>query len=214
MSQEDSNGQSFLDAYAALLKTGGRPVAVSQLAGGQYTTMLVLSKLENPDVAAEVQHADIIVLSVGGNDVDPFGLFPDGTCSATQAWKDCLAAYAPDFEANTDKILTKIEQLRGGKPTAIRVLGADNPFVGLSEAPTPTFGADFFAQVATAETNAACEVAAKHHAACVDFLHVFSGPKATDDPAKYLAKDHSHPGDLGIATIADLLMKSGLAELG
>jgi hypothetical protein len=33
-----------------------------------------------------------------------------------------------------------------------------------------------------------------------------------DDPAKYLAADHAHPGDLGIQTIADLLTDLGTAR--
>jgi lysophospholipase L1-like esterase len=214
MSQHDSSGNSFVDAYAELLRASRRDVGVAQLADGQNDTPRVLHSLENPAIVSVVAAADIIVLSVGGNDVDPFGIFPKGSCAPSQPWRDCLAVYAPQFEANTDKILTKIEELRDGKATAIRVLGADNPFVGWHEAPTPTFGAEFFAQVARAETNAVCEVAAKHHAVCIDILSVFSGPTGTDDPAKYLDADHSHPGDLGIATIADLLMKSGLAELG
>jgi lysophospholipase L1-like esterase len=213
MSAHDSNGNSFLDAYATLLKADGKVLNVRQLTDNQNDTNRVLESLSQPSVGAVVGTSDIIVLSVGGNDVDPFGVFPPGTCSPAQALSECLAAYAPKFEANLDQIVTTIEQLRRGRPTAIRILGADNPFVGWSEAPKPDFGTAFFAQVATAETKAACDVAAKHHATCIDFLHVFSGPNATDDPAKYLADDHGHPGDLGIATIAQLLHSAGLAEL-
>ena len=59
-----------------------------------------------------------------------------------------------------------------------------------------------------------CAVAKKHDAQCVDFLHIFSGKDGTSDPKKYLASDHSHPGDLGIEVIAAELIQPGFPELG
>ena len=32
-------------------------------------------------------------------------------------------------------------------------------------------------------------------------MPIFGGPQGTQDPAKYLAADHGHPGDLGMDTI-------------
>jgi hypothetical protein len=93
------------------------------------------------------------------------------------------------------------------------VTSADNPFVGWAQAPSPTFGMDFFAQVAAAETATACGVAKKHGAKCIDYLHVFSGKNGLADTSKYLDPDHNHPGDVGIKVIADLLSLSGTPEL-
>jgi len=216
MTAQNSKGQSFMDVLAASIdKTSGHAVDLNILADNQNTTARVLESLRTDEsFGAAIAKADMIVLSVGGNDADPFGIYPKGTCAPSQPLPDCLSAYAPKFASNYEAILSKIAALRDGKPTAIRVLSADNPFVGLSEAPRKTFGVDFFAQVAAAETESMCAVAKKHDAQCVDFLHIFSGKDGTSDPEKYLAYDHGHPGDLGIKIIAAELIRPGFPELG
>jgi hypothetical protein len=140
-------------------------------------------------------------------------VYPDGTCTPSQPASDCLNAYSPTFAANYEVILSEIEDLRDGQPTAIRVTSADNPFVGWSEAPNATFGVDFYAQVAAAQTQAACGAATAHGGLCVDYLHIFGGPDGTADPAPFLGPDHAHPGDLGIQAIADELLRLGVPEL-
>jgi lysophospholipase L1-like esterase len=211
MSAQDSHGHTFMDVFATELESStGSRVNLRVLTDNDATSRKVREQLtKDANYRAAVSQADVIVLSLGGNDTDPFGVFPKGTCSRVQPAAACLAAYDPELSRNYEAILTSIEGLRAGKPTAIRVTSMDNPFVGWSEAPTPAFGRDFFAQVASAETAAIFAVAAKHGAKSVDFLHVFSGRDGTHDPARYLAPDHSHPGDLGIATIAHLLTDLG-----
>jgi lysophospholipase L1-like esterase len=215
MTAQNSKGQSFLNLYAEeLQKTLGRPVDVTSLARNDGTTANVWENLtSNADYRVTIADADVIVISVGGNDSDPFGIYPKGTCAPNRTLKACLRTYAPHFAANYNAILAAVTALREGKPTAIRVMSADNPFVGWSEAPTPTFGTDFYAQVAEAETAAACAAARKHGAKCVDFLHIFNGKDGLADTAQYLAADHSHPGDLGIKTIVDELIRLGAPEL-
>ena len=153
------------------------------------------------------------MISVGGNDSDPFGVYPQGTCSPSQPLPECLATYAPTFAANYDSILAEVTRLRAGKPTAIRVTSADNPFVGWSEAPSPTFGVGFYAQVAQAETDAACAAATAHEALCIDYLHIFGGADGAADPAPFLGPDHAHPGDVGIQAIGEALTHLGVPEL-
>jgi lysophospholipase L1-like esterase len=213
MSAQDSHGHTFMDVFATELESStGAPVDLRVLTGNDATSRRVREQLaKDAGYRAAVSEADVIVLSVGGNDTDPFGVFPKGTCSRDQPAAACLAAYDPELSHNYEAILTSIESLRAGKPTAIRVTSMDNPFVGWSEAPTPAFGRDFFAHVARAETNAIFAVAAKHGAKSVDFLRVFGGRDGTHDPARYLAPDHAHPGDLGIATIASLLTALGVS---
>ena len=80
-----------------------------------------------------------------------------------------------------------------------------NPFVGWDKAPSASFGADFYAQVAGAETEAACAVAERHGGECADVFHLFNGPDGAADAAAYLADDHAHPGRTGIEAVANLL---------
>ena len=212
---QNSKGQTYLDLFAAALQTSeGRTVNVHNRSDDANTTARLLEHLRADEATrAAVGKADIIVISVGGNDSDPFAVYPQGTCIPTQLLSDCLATYAPTFAANYEQILDEVGRLRSGRPTAIRVTSADNPFVGWSEAPTATFGVDFYAQVAEAETDAACSVAAKYGATCLDYLHIFGGPDGTADPAAFLGPDHAHPGDVGIQAISDELVRLGVAEL-
>jgi lysophospholipase L1-like esterase len=215
MSAQNSKGQSFMDLFAAQLQAKlGRSVDLTSLTGDNATTASVREGLtSDANYRDKVANADVIVISVGGNDSDPFGVYPKGTCAPGGPLAACLDAYAPRFASNYEAILTAVTTLRAGKPTAVRVTSADNPFVGWAQAPSPTFGMDFFAQVAAAETATACGVAKKHGAKCIDYLHVFSGKNGLADTSKYLDPDHNHPGDVGIKVIADLLSLSGTPEL-
>ena len=215
MSAQNAKGQSFMDVYVAGLEQQlRRSVELTLIAGGDETTAKLRDQLASDDSARDaVAKADVIVISVGGNDSDPFAVYPKGTCAPKQPLPDCLAAYSPMLPDNYEAILTSIEALRAGKPTAIRVTSMDDPFVGWTEAPTKTFARDFFAQVAEAQTQAVFEIAQRHGAKTVDYLHLFSGPDGLRDPGPYLADDHAHPGDVGIEAIADLLKDLGTPEL-
>jgi lysophospholipase L1-like esterase len=212
---QDSSGKTYLDLFAAELSDQtGTTVTVDDRSDDASTSDGLADRLANDAATKEaVAAADIVLVSVGGNDSDPFGVYPPGTCAPDQAQRKCLQTYAPRFAANYHSILDAITTLRAGRPTAIRVTSADNPFVGWSEAPDPGFGVRFYRQVAEAETAAACRIAKANGALCVDYLHIFGGPDGTQDPKPYLASDHAHPGDKGIRAIADELARIGVPEL-
>jgi lysophospholipase L1-like esterase len=216
MSAQNAKGESFMDLYAAALESKiGRPVELALVASGDMTSAKLKERLAtNDSTRASVANADVVVISVGGNDADPFGIYPHGTCAPMQPLPACLEAYSPTLAGNYEAILTAISDLRAGKPTAVRVTSMDDPFVGMPEAPSATFARDFFAQVVEAQTQAVFAIAERHGAKRVDYLHVFSGADGLSDPAQYLAPDHSHPGELGIQVIADLLDELGIPELG
>jgi lysophospholipase L1-like esterase len=212
---QNARGDTYLDLFAAdLQETRHVPVAVNDLSDDANTSAKVADDLRHDANTREaVADADIVLVSVGGNDSDPFAVYPPGTCAPSQPLARCLQVYAPTFARNYGSIFRSIDRLRAGRPTALRVTSADNPFVGWSEAPTETFGVDFYRQVAEAETAAACRLGAAHHALCVDYLHLFGGADGTLDPAPYLGPDHAHPGDAGIRLIADTLMALDVPEL-
>jgi hypothetical protein len=78
-----------------------------------------------------------------------------------------------------DAILREIERLRAGKPTAIRLVDAANPFVS-----DPSMAPDLPKDVAATKgaltfkllNDALCHNAAKHHAVCVDVRPILNGP--------------------------------------
>jgi hypothetical protein len=170
MSAQNADGRSFIRLFGTQLQAKiGRPVEVNTFAEGDSTSASVVSDLRNnPDVRAAVAKADIIVFSVGSNDVDPFGVFPKGTCAPGQAKASCLEAYAPALKGNYEAIFTELGKIGQGHLPAVRVRSVDNPFIGMADAPSPMFGGDFFAQVAEAETDAIFAVSMKHGARAVD----------------------------------------------
>ena len=212
---QDSHGDTYLDLFAAdLAQTHHLPVTVDDLSDDANTSARVADLLRHDAAVRDaVAGADIVLVSVGGNDSDPFATYPEGTCAPSEPLRRCLRTYAPTFTHNYQRILQTIDLLRAGRPTAVRVTSADNPFVGWSEAPSATFGVDFYRQVAEAETAAACRIATRHEAMCVDYLHLFGGADGTGDPKEYLGPDHAHPGDVGIRLIADTLVAIGVPEL-
>jgi lysophospholipase L1-like esterase len=209
-SETTSYGHLFAKAIRA---STGKTVSVSVL--GADTTDQVLGGLADGGRFADaVADADIVVVTVGANEIDPFGSFPKGTCAVGTTAAHCLAAVNPKLESRFDAILTRIAALAAGRPVAVRVTSPDyNPLIGWSDAPTPTFGLDFYRQVADAYTEVVCRLAPKHGAKCADFLHTFNGPDGSEDAAPFLAPDHHHPSLAGRQAIADVLMKVGLEPL-
>src|SRR6186997_1190878 len=137
---------SFVDQFARRLEAAdpGLTIDVTNLGNGPDTSGSVLGALQTDLVLQErIAAADIIVISVGGNDADPFASYPEGTCTPTTA-DACLQVYAPQFARNFEAIVSEIQTLRAGKPTALRLLSDFNPFIGLSDAPTPEFGVEFY----------------------------------------------------------------------
>jgi lysophospholipase L1-like esterase len=218
MGTASSESASIIDVFAANLKSTGvaGSLVVDNLADPSATSDSLRSALQSDRKMRDaVAAADIVVVSVGGNDANPFATYPPGTCTVEGDAEECLAAYAPHLEANLDAIATEIVALHGDRPIALRFMSPDyNPFVGWDEAPSVSFGADFYAQVAAAETEAACAVAERHGGKCADVFQLFNGPDGTADAAAYLADDHAHPGRAGIKAVADLLASLGVPELG
>jgi lysophospholipase L1-like esterase len=208
---------SFAAAIGAL---SGRSVELTTLVDPTMTTTTLLQRVMSSETwRSTIAGADVITITVGGNDADPFGSYPIGTCAPGGKPAACLLAYAPALEPNLDAILAEIGKLRSGRPTAIRVTNPDfNPFIGLEpgrDLPpfAPDFGVSFYRQVADGELAVVCAVAERHGAQCVDFYHAFNGPDGTADAAPFLTSDHLHPSKVGQDRIAELLGAAGLAPL-
>jgi lysophospholipase L1-like esterase len=217
---EGGTGTSYGAVYADLLEQEtGQPVELTNLADRSETSDSLLASLQSPGLQESIASADVVVITVGGNDGDPFATYEQGVCAAGGDPAACIGAYAPDQEANLDEILTAVEGLRGGQPTAIRLTSPDyNPFIGVDRiADVPRFpkgfGLTFFRQVAVAENDNACRVAQAHDAGCADFLHVFNGPQGDQPATAYLGTDHLHPSEAGQQAIAKALLATGLAPL-
>jgi lysophospholipase L1-like esterase len=157
------------------------------------------------DVLAAVTAADIVSVSIGFNDI----AFTDkGNTKPIEA----------AFEDSLDKILGRIDQLRAGKPTAVRVIQIYNNGIAESAASDPDgpgTGVGFWKPLIETQNAAICRIATKHGAECVDIYHPFNGKDGKASPAAegYLGPDGTHPSQLGMDTIAAALAGAGYAPL-
>lgn len=110
----DDEGKTFLAQYAERYRAAtGNAFEVTSLAGGANTSETVLASLSPGAPGADaVAKADVVVITVGGNDADPFGSYPAGTCAPRSRPVDCLHAYVPNLESNLEKILTAVDELK------------------------------------------------------------------------------------------------------
>jgi lysophospholipase L1-like esterase len=157
------------------------------------------------DVLKAVAAADIVSVTIGFND-------------STISDVDNLPAFLKAYEANLDGILGRIDALRAGKPTMVRVTQIYNN--GIAEKPEldpdgPGSGVKGWKPLVEAQNKVICDVAAKHKAVCVDIYHPFNGKDGLSSPGAkgYLGADGTHPSQLGMDAIATALAATGYAPL-
>lgn len=163
----------------------------------------------DPSIRDDIEAADIIVISIGANDMEPaFGIWMAGTCGGADQL-DCFRDISDSLRVAYGAILTEIDALRGGRPTAVRMVTTSNEFLadlGLIAG----FGADFGktggVAITTMNRDAQCEVAEAHHAMCVDLGAALNGA------------DLLTPNDVNtqeaMQQVADTIAAAGLEELG
>ena len=157
------------------------------------------------DVLKAVVAADIVSVTIGFND-------------STLADKDDLPRFLKAYEVNLDGILDRIDALRAGKPTAVRVTEIYNN--GIAEKPEydpdgPGTGVNGWKPIVEAQNKVICAVAARHHARCVDIYHPFNGKDGLASPAAkgFLGPDGTHPSQTGMDVIAKALAATGYAPI-
>jgi len=194
------------------------PVEVTNLGVGGWTSADLLASLTSDDdrAADAVSSADVITVTIGANDFNPMlDTFVAGRCGGA----DGLACFQPamvDMEQNLSAILGRIWQLRGDRPTALRVTGYWNVFIDGTVA-VRTYGPDFErgSSMLTEQANDVIKtVAVAEHARYVDLFTPFKGPDGDQDDTDLLAQDGDHPSQAGDQQIADSLTEVGYAPLG
>jgi lysophospholipase L1-like esterase len=111
--------------------------------------------------------------------------------------------------------LTRIQQLRRGLPTAVRVTGYWNVFLDGQVADT-TYGPAFqqLSAALTRRVNSLIQQAAQAHAMTyIDLYTVFKGRAGTNDDTPLLAADGDHPSQAGDREIARALAAAGYAPV-
>jgi hypothetical protein len=175
--------------------------------GGTAQSLLksIQTSLQTRDA---IKSADIIVIATGGNDLEPaFDAYGAGTCGGADHF-DCFRKVGEVWRTSFDGILTEINALRAGKPTAIRLVTNSNEalsdpgLIGLFGPNDKSGGGTF---VTNLHHDVLCDVAAKHGAKCVDLRPVLNGPNF-DKPQDVNTQE-------AMQAVADALLTSGLDEL-
>lgn len=192
-----------------------RPVSVNNLGVDGATSDDLVASLASGPAAAAVRRSDIVTVTIGANDLVPMlNAYLSGQCGAANR----LACFDPalaHLRANLDAILRRVQQLRAGRPTAVRVTGYWNVFIdGAVAAATygPTFVRD--SSALTRKVNDVIEaVTQARQVTYVDLYTPFKGAAGDKDPTPLLAPDGDHPSQTGHHVIAKALDRSGLAPL-
>lgn len=172
---------------------------VSDLAVPGLTTAGLVDQLGDPDVAAAVAGADLVIVTIGANDFDPDQA---GTDACAPPGLDCYRPQLDAQPAQLDAVLDRIAALEAGHPATVVVTDYWDVFldgdVGQAQGPAYVAASDAL----TAADNAVIEAAAgRHDATFVDLFAPFRGDGSTDDTA-LLADDGDHPDAAGHRLIA------------
>lgn len=192
-------------AFAARLQSNfGRQVSWVNAAQSGATSQDLLQDLAEPAVKSEVATADVILITVGANDV-------------VRAVEDCppqdcgdqVAAVTQGVGRRLSKILAQIRQAQAGRKTTTLVLGYWNVFA-VDDPDTPLDPDDNPIDLAaTQETNAVlAKVSRSNGARYVDLNRAFFGHSGDDDPLPLLAEDGDHPNAGGVDAIVAELMRA------
>lgn len=202
--------QLYADALEVLL---GQPVTFKALAGaaqpyfdtpGGGGSAGLLEALRTAEAFREqVATGDVIVISTGPNDGgEIFEAIQNGTCGGKDDTA-CVGVLGRTWLREFDAILDEIEDLRGNRPTAIRLVNAANVFTDPSEfSPVARRG---FVAYFEALTVGMCDNADQHGVVCVDVRPVLNGPEF-EQPVNDSSQE-------SMTAVAELLEQIGVPEL-
>ena len=206
--------RTFAGRYADGLEAAlGEAVEFIDLNGERTTqsTALLASLRQDREIRDAVARADVVMIATGPNEMEGTGAaVADGTCGGDDGF-DCIRALGDTWDANFDASVAEVLALRDGKPTAIRLVNAANPFLSVPQMVTEMgLPADFAmtggALLFELLTTAVCDAARTHGGQCVDVRPILNGPELDQPTDEDSPESHQ--------AIADALVATGLAELG
>jgi len=198
--------EAFVGLYASdLAAARGMKTASVNLGVGGSTSADLLTSLTQPGALRDgVAKADILLVTIGANDLTPLEDRQPSGCTAT-----CYSPLVERVGHNVALIVGAARAARPGHPPTILVTSYWNVFqdgdVGSAEN-----GASFqsWSDLLTRAANEQiCGGAQRAGATCVDLYEPFKGD-GSRDPTSLLAPDGDHPSPMGHQLIASTLLAS------
>lgn len=185
-----AGGGGYPERVAASLRKDGRPVSVDNLGVDGIETRDLLRKIEEPEVQRLLASAQLILLSIGGNDLS----HSMRSFSPGEAIADPTAAALSGASLNLQKILSLLRKQNPSAP--IRVLGLYNPFP------------DTFDRKLARETLLKWNVALEEASYTVSGATVVPTADLFDERPDRLSADRFHPGPAGYVEIAGRVLST------
>ena len=185
-----AGGGGYPERIAAALRKAGLTVSVDNLAVDGSETGDFLRKMEDEDVARRVAAANLILVSIGGNDLSRSlrSVVPGETAA------DPTAAALAGASGNLQRILSLLRKANGSSP--IRLLGLYNPFP------------ETFDKRVAKETLLKWNVALEEASYSVSGASVVPTADLFDERPDRLSSDRFHPGPNGYGEIASRIFST------
>ncbi|WCM59266.1 GDSL-type esterase/lipase family protein [Paenibacillus polymyxa] len=187
----DDSGSGFVRRSVSLLNNqeGHKAQLINNLGINGLTTQGLLTKLDEPGVSYVLKKANVIIVSIGGND-----LFQGAQAAQTGKEPPTLSGLrkaVPDAAKRLQKVLTKVGKIN---PNAkIIYVGLYNPFSDLQEMKIP-------GNLVVTEWNLAAMAITNQNSnmTLVPTFDLFQ-----QNLPVYLSSDHFHPNGQGYQAIAE-----------
>ncbi|WP_084648222.1 SGNH/GDSL hydrolase family protein [Acidipropionibacterium thoenii] len=183
-------------------RAGATGVVVNDAVAG-FTSSQVLDQLGTAAVRSRVADADLVVITVGANDLPDDS---DGSCDPDSG---CARMAIAELRTRLTTIIQQVRALQTAADAKVVVSGYWN--VGVDGAVGRQNGQQYMttSRTMTRLFNAmVVEVAASQKAIYADFSTPFIGTDGSADPTDLLASDGDHPNAAGHARPADAVVSA------
>jgi lysophospholipase L1-like esterase len=197
--------EAFVGLYAADLASnrGIKTSAVNLGLSGLTSSQLLLRLNQPGPFRDQVAKADIVLVTIGANDLDPLrGRWASGGCAT-----NCYSPVIESVAQNVERIVATVRAARPDHPATILVTDYWDVFQD-GDVGTALNGEPFeiWSDILTrAENVQICDGAQRAGAICVDLDRPFKG-NGSKDPTSLLAADGDHPNSAGHQLIASTLL--------
>ena len=188
-----AGGGGYPERVAAALRKEGRTVAVENLGVDGIETRDLLRKVEDPGLAQRIASAQLVLLSISGNDLS-HSIPASAAAGSGETAADPTKAALEAASLNLQGILSLLRKANPSAP--IRLLGLYNPFP------------ETFDKRMAKETLLKWNVALEEASYSVSGASVVPTADLFDERPDRLSSDRFHPGPNGYGEIASRILST------